>query len=588
MLDIVEDLFCRLYQNQSDHTFGLGIFNNLVTINVPLAPYDPVEFVNLVETLRMTKTSSMPLCCSCCTPLAEAFDLAGAEFKKHGAASNNPNGLQILYMLSDGKPYQNTYGPYNYPKIDEATYMFETVPMRARALKKQGVKILIVAVPSRDDNPSGSQPNVDYFDGIPDPTLVPDGDSRIINECSNPNALTCQCAYQQQRAPNRIYCYDMLSPPFPIESDGLVFSGVWENIVNLTSANAGCGTNVQSDTHPPTTRPSPKPSVYPTVVPTPGPTRPHPIELDMFIILDNSLSMTWHADICRKAPGADLSLPDNQVCWELMLGFGRSLITHTLGFGTLTWLDQSATPQLGLRVTVYAFSCTNDQQTPVTITIGVDISNQADFDAAMLDAQKYIPTGGTCPGQTIDAVVNDIQTDPLGQSRPTKAAILLTDGIFYDGKRSGLAARGLGHFCVQRMALGLPGGEKGLTQAQTARQVAQLTAFAGNASNVFNFGVQGYNLLDNIASDMMNAIAATPDSQCWIDLTPATWDWCGYTSSDLCTAAGKACKWSPSNQRCYPFSQCSGFAISLCRQMPACVWKARQGCKFVGGSSLVG
>jgi len=89
VLDLVDDLFCRLYNSASNHTFGVAIFNHNVKVVIPLAAYTPVQFLNQTQLLRDTKDSSTPLCCSCCTPMAEAFDLAGTEFTKNGTLPNH-------------------------------------------------------------------------------------------------------------------------------------------------------------------------------------------------------------------------------------------------------------------------------------------------------------------------------------------------------------------------------------------------------------------------------------------------------------------------------------------------------------------
>ena len=136
-----------------------------------------------------------------------------------------------------------------------------------------------------------------------------------------------------------------------------------------------------------------------------------------------------------------------------MLGFAKSLVSKTLSLDNMGWQSESADPTKGLRVTVYGFSCADQQSVPKTIPIALNINNQSDFEAALVNALQYVPTGGTCPGQTIDIVVRDIQVDPLTLTRPTKSAILLTDGIFYDTPRPDIAARGLQHFCVQTFAL---------------------------------------------------------------------------------------------------------------------------------------
>jgi hypothetical protein len=521
--------------------------------------------------------------------MAEAFDLAGEEFLKHGAG-NGPHGLQILYVLSDGKPYQNEYGPYAWPKYNEATYLYSVVPERSLALKLKGIKILIVAVPSRLNSLSGTAPNIAYFDGVPQPNLRPDGNPIIISTCLSLSSLNCQCAYFPiQRSPNKIYCTPMRSPPFPVESVGLIFNATWENIVNATVVAAQCGTVVGSGsdspthqpTHYPTANPTRRPTHYPTANPTP---RPHlslipPNELDLYVLLDNSRSMVWHSQICANAPGADTSVPSSLTCWSLFLGFVKMLVQQTLALGSITWEGNQSNPAKGLRVTVYGFSCAEQQTAPVTINIGINMTTQAEFDAAMVNALQFVPTGGTCPGQTVDTVVEDIQFDPLSLARPTKAVILITDGIFYDDPRSTIASKGLQHFCAQLYALGLPGGEHGLSEQETKVQSAQLTSFTKNASHVYNFGLAGYNLLGTIAHDMVSLIDGSIPEPCWNNLL-TEYDWCGYTSENLCTLTS-SCKWSPTLLKCFYKDDCS-FPFQTCPTIPYCIWTNGKGCQFSG------
>jgi len=190
-----------------------------------------------------------------------------------------------------------------------------------------------------------------------------------------------------------------------------------------------------------------------SLAPTHNPTHTLPDQLDLYVILDNSNSMTWHYDVCAQAPGADLTLPNSLICWGLFIGFVRSVAAEALALGSLGWQGDLTNPNKGLRVTILGFSCTNQQTVPVTFQIGVNLNTQASFDAALQAAMALVPTGGTCPGQTIDMVVNMIQNDPLAQSRPIRSSILITDGIFYDEPRPAKAAQGLTHFCVQTYAL---------------------------------------------------------------------------------------------------------------------------------------
>jgi len=142
---------------------------------------------------------------------------------------------------------------------------------------------------------------------------------------------------------------------------------------------------------------------------------------------------------------------------------------------------------------------------------------------------------------------------------------------------------------------------------ETQVQMTQLTALAGgNAANVFNFGVQGYNLLATIAHDLISSITAFPDPSCLQALTQ-TFAWCGFTSYGLCSESGpNACKWDYALGNCYYQGDCS-FNQFQCDSMvrffsfgrqpflkrnkltlmfrdtlqPGCTWNIKKGC--VGG-----
>ena len=88
-----------------------------------------------------------------------------------------------------------------------------------------------------------------------------------------------------------------------------------------------------------------------------------------------------------------------------------------------------------------------------------------------------------------------IDDDPLTPTRPSRVAVMLSDGVFYDNPWPQQAAAGLGHFCVPTYALALPGGEKGRNVSPTKQQLADLASITRDKTRVYNFGLDGYNLL---------------------------------------------------------------------------------------------
>jgi hypothetical protein len=199
----------------------------------------------------------------------------------------------------------------------------------------------------------------------------------------------------------------------------------------------------------------------------------------------------------------------------------------------------------------------------------------------MTRAGQMIPDGGTCPGAAIERTVAAIQGNDL-LTRIYKTTILMTDGVFYDMPRPKIAAKGLFHFGVLTYSMGISipsnGNDWGLTPAEIIRQRNQLLNFVNDdEARLYNFGLEGLNLLDEIAQEFADqlpydAIANLPN----VAKTPY---WCGWTSIARCTdmnpentATGAYCWWNEEKKACLSKSWCKYPAKDLCNASPYCEW----------------
>ena len=292
--------------------------------------------------------------------------------------------------------------------------------------------------------------------------------------------------------------------------------------------------------------------------------------------------MVWHADVCRKAPGGDKLASDQTACWELFLNFIHSLADYSLALiANGQWQGDASSPLQGLRISIVAFKCHSHQTVPVVNILGENLNSQASFNAALENAlTQFIPDGGTCPGLAIDTVVQMIDNDPLKLQRPLKAAVLLSDGIFYDGTWPQKAALGLEHFCVQTYALALPGGQRGQNLSPSKRQIKEFGLVTGNSAHVYNFGLDGYNLLATFANNVVYALDTNPITSCFAALAKQPF-WCGYTEKSMCDQS-IYCKYPINIQPtgCFNNDYC-GFKEAQCNMVEFCYWHPRQGCRLI-------
>lgn len=602
MLDYTQSLFCAF--NTADvNRAGMITFASEITTRIPLAQYTPTQWFAQVEQVR-----SQNLCCSCCTPTATAFLVAKQVFD----SVPRGNAFRIVFVITDGAPWQNTNAaqPFSWPALASATYTWVTVPQQSLNIKNMDsdpriYRVMMVGVP----NKFGEPPRDDYFKGIPDPTKVPAG-----------KAATWQC----QSRGNQNTCAQMLSPPFPIVSvpiDKNIFSSNSTNVQQLITLTVGSLCEIlptpaptlaptlaptKAPTLAPTTRgPTPPPSFAPTNAPTKAPTnaptnaptkaptqapsaaptKPELPGLDMYLLLDRSRSMRWVPSLCRAAPGGNPQDADEVACWKLFLGFVQQIVAKTVNLPyrntKIGWKSDSPVLARGVRVWIYAFACQEHQKVPLTITIGEKIESLADFQAAMATAAAMIPIGGTCPGAVIERSAAMIQGNDL-LTRIYKTAMIFTDGVFYDMPRPRIASQGLFHFGTLTYSMGIAipsqGQDWGLTPAEIKRQRNQLLAFVNNdETRLFNFGVEGLNLLDEISTELTNqlpydAIANLPD----VIAQPY---WCGWTSIARCTETnpaqtntGQYCFWNTDLKRCLPRNWCKYTTKMNCLKDSGCQW----------------
>jgi hypothetical protein len=609
MLNYVQSLFCAFNTNDINRA-GMITFASEITTRIPLDRYTPTQWFQKVDEVR-----AQNLCCSCCTPTATAFMVAREVFE----AIPIGNAFRIVFVVTDGAPWQNPNGPFAWPTIPSATYTWGTVPQQSLLLKQMvsesnKMRVMMVGVPNKNGDP----PRDEYFKGIPDPEKRPDG-----------KAPTWQCQIRNGRKT----CFEMKNPPFPIVSfpfDKNIFSTTSFDVQQLITLTVGSLCEIlptNSPTTPPTTgaptkAPTKAPTTGPTKAPTKGPTAPPSVAptnpptftptrsptnkptfapsrspsmapirpelegLDMYLLLDRSRSMRWVPDLCRAAPGGNPEDGDAVACWRLFLKFVEQIVARTVQIPyrntILGWKGSYPELKRGLRLWIYAFACSDGQSNPIVIHLGEKIDTLAAFQEVMAKAGEAIPNGGTCPGAAIERAVAMVQGNDL-LTRIYKTAILISDGVFYDGMRPIEAAQGLFHLNVLTYAMGIaiPSEDNnwGLTPEEIARQRKQLRGFVkGDDSRLFNFGVEGLNLLPAIAQELADQLPYDAIN----NLPSVTKEpyWCGWTSIARCTETngndnvntGQFCYWNYDKNRCLSKSWCKYTKKVDCQKDKYCVF----------------
>ena len=394
-LDFVQTSWCGFIAG--DRNRGAMItFAGEVKTRIPLQQYSAVEWFAAVDAVRADPS----VCCSCCTPTAEAFRAARLLLEANPPLSDDTTRFTLI--ISDGDPWQNPKNTiYTFPKVKPATYRFIKTPQEALALKNlngqpDSVRLMFLGVPNKAMKP----PSIAYFIG----TDVL-GKKRCI----------------RRRRINQCIKIPATSPLYPITSvpadQYVAVSNSWDvdELISLVSDDL-C---------------RPIPSSAPSKAPTTSPTEKPTFDgLDLYVFLDRSKSMQWRAPNCRAAPGSNPSASDLSVCWELFLGFTNDLVNKSSNLVPLRrpggrqptrigWKNEfPGDIRKGLRVWIYGFACTNQQSTPIVERIGERISSWAEFQSAMETARAIIPTGGTCPGAAFERAIgmimaNDLFTRPV-------------------------------------------------------------------------------------------------------------------------------------------------------------------------------
>lgn len=591
MLDFVQTAFCAFDSADTNRAAMITFARQIVT-RIPLAKYSAAQWFNKVDLVRDDST----VCCSCCTPTAEAFRAARIMLTENPPTSDDT--LRVVLMISDGNPWQNTDGLFSVKSQGPATYTYLTAPRQAQMLKDLGgqkdvVRLLFLGTPDK----WGKSADFGFFKG----TNIP-GKRKCITR-----RRRTECV----KIPETATYYPITSQP---ADKYVMVSNTWEvaDLVNIVSDNL-CRPVSDVPTASPTPRPTPirtnaPTTKRPTNQPTASPTEKRRFDgLDLYIFLDRSRSMRWRYRDCRAAPGGNPAWPQETACWQLFLGFAEKMATKSSQLKPLTrgsapsavigWQDDHADKTKGLRVWVYGFACADQQSTPLVFRLGEKVSNATAFNQAMAAAASLIPDGGTCPGAAFERSLGMVMANDL-LTRPWKAALLFTDGVFYDQPRPALAAKGLNYLGVFTYALGISiptqGNDAGLTPAEIADQRKQLLAFVnGDATRFVNFDQRGYNALEAIASGFVNRLPA--DVEANLPNIEAKPYWCGFTNDERCLSTNpetfdtsKYCKWipdSPSNPtgngRCMDKIWCNWSTRASCAADRFCSWSSNR-CSYNG------
>lgn len=612
MLDYCLALFCAFSPKEKNQA-GMVVFKNDIKVVIPLRVYTRVEWHNEVERIRATKDTDELQCCFCCTPLAEAFDLAGEEF-----ATSGLNQFQIAFVITDGVPSNNNVGSGGNPSwwytnskvgLSPAVYSAKIVPNRARILKRTGARIFLVGVP----NVFGRPPSADFFSGKGE--YARRGKKHVEYRENRKFAVT------YKKGPNPIVSLPVSKNSFSMNTwdIGVLVNGTVGALCEATFMPTRSPTRnpsqlptmspTKAPTFAPTFRPSHKPTKSPTqtpslkptpaptfkpstlptqspssstptfspstLAPTPYPTRADLTQVDVTFLVDRSDSMNDYSALCRGLIAAAPVTPGfNDVkslspCWEVLMRYilqQADLLTEIPAGKKLDrklgWADDfpnTASPSAGLRINIIGFSCSWDQSKGLLFEYSRDF-----FPSGPISSRKQLvellshlvqtvrPTEGTCPALAIEKAVQYVEETSY-EKTPFQSVILITDGLFYDGDLPARAAQGLTMYKVTKFAVGIALGL--VTQKQKQIQVAQLTEFVGFNRNLFkNLGADGWALLPTVAKQISQDIALGMDGG--EPALPRGW-WCGYRSPGACASKNYRdgnCKWSGTDKqsfKCY-------------------------------------
>ncbi|KAH9260352.1 hypothetical protein BASA81_001522 [Batrachochytrium salamandrivorans] len=560
MMDYALGLYCA-FNPQYAHQVGMLVFGAKIQPLITLDRYSRAEWHTKVLGIR----SEMTACCTCCTPTADAFDLARAHFDQFAI----PGNIRIAMTVTDGVPSNNAVGTDGNPAwlftsaakgFNPATYNYQVVPNRATLLKTSGARLMLLGVPSGD----GSKPDILYFNG-----LLPLGSQQCLNRD------------QTQ------FCATYNAPPFPITSTPVTentFSAVDFNLTKLLALTVGAvcilptsSPTLQPFSKSPTLAPSKSPTrrptslaptKQPTLLPTASPTYIYLDQVDIHILMDHSNSMWWRDKYCRSVVPPGDNMPASlkaSACWNLWINFVRNVAIELTGImaginrdRALGWYDDFSTnkdgttppPKKGLRISLVGFACANNQRTPRTFPFTYQFNNNqpmltnlTQLDEMLAQMRFLVPSGGTCPGLGIEEVVRYVE-DNAEADFPLQAVILLSDGVFYDRPSPAKATTGLAAYKAMRFSVGVAINDIKVDSVRKA-QIQDMTAFAGDAARFYDLNTQGWAVLDDVAKkvaqDLPKYVASGANPL-------PRYSWCGWRRLFACQGNGEPwrankCKW---------------------------------------------
>ncbi|CAK9013423.1 Cartilage matrix protein [Durusdinium trenchii] len=276
---------------------GLITFGWATKVSVPLKRYSEEAWRSRVDQYNSGSFKTRNWARTCCTPLADAFDMAHKEIK---AAMDQgriePTSDIFVHVLTDGFPVQNRlrrarnqkYKFFTQEKMFPSGYKLQKVPEKANVLKnKWGAEINVFLMPNRKG--LDVQDSIDYFKGV---GLVPESSQKRkaftnAREVFKPRVMT--------HSPEG---FPIVSTPVNNHVANYANGATWDEIVdgqislvcqgNLIPANGDCLTTPE----PTTASPTPNPT---TPVPTPPPTRDVATcrgDKDLIFVVDSSSSIS--------------------------------------------------------------------------------------------------------------------------------------------------------------------------------------------------------------------------------------------------------------------------------------------------------
>jgi hypothetical protein len=539
LLTYTEQLYCSLNAGALNKV-GMVLFGSKIYTAIPMARYSFTEWFNKVEAIRASRNTTNAGCCSCCTPTAEGFDEAKAEFLRHGDNDNTTK--RIAFVITDGVPSNNNVGSggnpawqFNYASggFNPAQYASQIVAQEANKLKAAGIRVFLVGVPDY----LGVPPRTDFFDG-----------TGAFLSATSVNGVP----FQQARPENTTWTYNFYKGPNPIVSLPIGRNNfqvnTWDISVMLHQTLDAMCENSES----------------PTVAPTRAPTLPIIQQIDVTFLIDRSLSMIWREDFCASVVAQFKPIPGfhpvgsaagSSSCWELYMRYVYDQVTALLAMQVgspvrnLGWASDFQ-QAWGLRVNILGFACENHQHTPLVFSYseidnGGPIVSGATFIALLEKLRvEVIPFGGTCPGLAIEEAVKYVERSPQALF-PYQTTILLTDGVFYDMPYPLHAVKGLEAYQVLRFSIGISvakaGNNYGLTPQEINTQHDQLLGFVGGDKSKFKDMKDGWALLSQVATEIASQIVfplAQPIPR---------YTWCGWRRAFNCNSDNKRhghCKWN--------------------------------------------